>query len=355
MMEDMETPLQGSAGNSVSFDNEDFFSEKTTAWEDAPSVTASPQKSTAFLRKTWIDFEKSYSGFPYKIPCIHAHGAEAGPNLLVTSTIHGDELNGIPIIHALADKLDPSRLRGEIVLLPVVNILAFHIHSRYLPDRRDLNRLFPGSERGSEGGRLASLIWSLVGQKANAIIDLHSASYDRWNYPHIRGNMEDVRVRKMAEAFGADISIHSAGISGSLRRAAAKEKGIPAILFEAGQINRFEKEFRDTGVKGIFNVMRHLGMMDELPQDITPPQNAAFYLKNSSWVRSPSAGLFDPFFKPGDRVKRGEKIGRIISLLGEETDVIYARHSGIILGCNLHPQVAAGRALYHVGYTEKEL
>lgn len=306
------------------------------------------------IKKIWIDFEQAYTGFPYKLPCIQIKGKTAGAKLLVTATIHGDELNGIAILHSLVEHINPHDIAGEIIILPVVNILAFHIQSRYLPDRRDLNRLFPGSRRGSEGARLASFIWTVFGQKATAIVDLHSASYNRWNFPHIRGNMEMEKVREMTKAFGADVATHSTGTAGSLRRVASKVH-IPSILFEAGQINRFEKEFILPGMSGIWGVMHLLQMVDKFPSNIPQPKKTFSYLKNSSWVRAKNAGLFDPFCKPGDNVKKGEVIGRITSLLGEETAVIHSRLGGTILGYNLHPQVTPGRALYHIAYNEQEL
>ena len=299
------------------------------------------------LARGWIPTEETYLGFPQKIPIIYARGKKSGPKLAVLSTIHGDEINGVHIIHQLAEQIDPDELSGDLLMFPVINMPAFQIQSRYLPDRRDMNRLFPGKEDGSEGSRLAFLLWENFLSSCDAGIDLHSASYNRWNYPHLRGNMRLERVRYLAKFFGAAVTMHSQGVLGSLRREASR-RGIPFLLFEAGQVNRFEQDVAQIGLEGIWNVMKGMEMIKKRPKFVEKsPPSKKFYTK-SHWIRAESGGLFTAIKRPGDKVKKGEIMGEVVSLLGKKKSDVLADVPGRILGFNLHPQVVPGRALFHI-------
>ncbi len=302
--------------------------------------------------RRWLPVNEDYFGFPQKVPYIHIRGVEKGTKGVIFAAVHGDELNGTRMIFELAEILDPQKLRGELLLLPITNVPAFFFQSRYLPDRRDLNRLFPGDDEGSEGSRLASRLWHSFLEGADFGLDLHSASYNRWNFPHIRGNMRSERVRFIARAFSAPIIIHSQGVAGSLRREATK-RNIPVILFEAGQANRFEGDVGQIGLMGILRVLKRLEMIDN--GTIPDEPDRVTYFKRSSWLRAQKGGLFLPQAQPGDRVKAGEILGEIRSVLGEKLCDIVVEREGRILGFNLHPQVIPGRALYHLCYDEAEL
>ncbi len=305
------------------------------------------------IERSWLNLGEDYAGFSYQFPYIRITGAQPGKYALVTAAVHGDELNGIRIIQSLADELAQFEISGQVTLLPVTNILGFHILSRYLPDRRDLNRLFPGNDEGSEGGRLAHYIWDNFVSMADFGIDLHSASYDRWNFPHIRGDMNNERVKELASFFAAPVAMHSRGVKGSLRREAT-EQNIPFILLEAGECNRFEPEISTQALGGIIRVLAHKGILPDAPADMRK-EPATNYFARSTWVRSTVGGLFYPSVKAGAQVSRGQEIARIKSLLGEVKSVIAAPRNGIIIGYNLHPQVVPGRALFHLGYEEKSL
>lgn len=306
------------------------------------------------VHRGFLTIQEDYFGRFLKFPYIFIKGPHEGPSGVILAGIHGDELNGIQIVHRLADIIDAEQLHGSLILLPVANLHGFSIQSRYLSDRRDLNRLFPGTIDGSEGSRLAHLIYQNFVKGSDFGIDLHSASYNRWNYPHIRGNMRSERVRFLAKSFGSDLVIHSQGVLGSLRREATR-RNIPFILFEAGQINRFEKEVIQIGVSGILSVLQQLEMLNELSEGFELLPAARGYYKKSYWVRATNGGLFLPHLKPGDVVEENDILGIIKSVNGEIVSSVKARSGGAILGFNLHPQVLPGRALYHICHDHHEL
>ena len=306
------------------------------------------------IKRGWLESHEDYTGFRLEFPYIHIIGNQPGPRLTIVACVHGDELNGIPIIHKIAEYLDPHKVTGQILLLPIANIQGFHFQSRYMADRKDLNRLFPGTKKGSEGSRYAHFIFEQFIQNADFLIDLHAAGSNRWNYPHIRGQMKSATVRKMAKLFGAEVCMQSSGIDGSLRHAAASNN-IPAILFEAGQTNRFEPYVVDIGVQGIWNILFNYEMVNYWPQDLQAPQETKKYYKSFHWVRSNYGGLFLAKKFPGDLIKKGETLGIIKSILGEVRHEIKAKVNGKIIGFNLHPQVVPGRALYHVARNEIEI
>lgn len=300
--------------------------------------------------RKYLNFSEDYFGFPIRVPYIHLRGRQEGVCGFIFAAVHGDELNGTKIIFELAEILDPKEMVGDLILLPITNVPAFYYQSRYLPDRRDLNRLFPGDGYGSEGSRLAFWLWENFLQEADFGIDLHAASYNRWNFPHIRGNMRSQKVQQLAKAFAAPITLHSQGVSGSLRREATK-RNIPVVLFEAGQSNRIEQDVGEIGLQGIMRVLAHYGMIPG--HKAKGVEKTVTYFKHSTWLRAERGGLFFPKAKPGDRVSSGEILGEIRSVLGEHLCFIRAEMDGQILGYNQHPQVIPGRALYHICYDER--
>jgi hypothetical protein len=318
------------------------------------SIFAARSKSKNRIIKSEIALQENYFGAGINIPYVLIKGAKSGNKGIILSAIHGDELNGIQIIHKLTGLIDPENFRGDLLLLPIANVPGFNLHSRYLPDRRDLNRLFPGQENGSEGSRLAWCIWQSFIQDADFGIDLHSASYNRWNYPHVRGNMRKEKVRKMAAAFGTKIIIHSKGVKGSLRREAAM-RGIPFILFEAGQTNRFETDIIDISVNGILGVLKHMKMIPDAEKYDKIPQPSTTFYGKSEWIRADNGGLFVPRRFPGDPVQKDEILGDIHSIHGDITGNIKSNTEGRIIGFNLHPQVVPGRALYNIAYSSESI
>ena len=193
---------------------------------------------------------------PVKVLC----GRRAGPVLFVSAAVHGDELNGVEIIRRLFRRKALDRMNGTLLAVPIVNVHGFIEQSRYLPDRRDLNRSFPGSPSGSIAARLADTFLRNVVLKSDFGIDLHTGAIDRANLPQIRGDMDDPRVAEMALAFGAPVAVNAALRDGSLRACAA-QNGIPVMVYEAGEALRFDELSIRAGVRGIVQAMRGLGML----------------------------------------------------------------------------------------------
>ncbi|MFT5207757.1 MAG: putative deacylase [Candidatus Omnitrophota bacterium] len=234
-------------------------------------------------------------------------------------------------------------LKGTLICVPVVNIYGFENHSRYLPDRRDLNRSFPGSGSSTSAGRLANVIFEEIIKKSDYGLDLHSAGTRRTNFPQIRANMEDESIRKIAEAFGCELLVHNKGPSDSLR-ATASNQGCPTILYEAGETLKFEPGTIKLGVRGVMNVLKTLGMLKG--KTMKPIYQTV--IRKTSWVRSDNGGLLKFYVKPGDLVKKGKKIVTCHKLFSKESEVLRAPMDGIVLGMTTLPAVKPGEPICHI-------
>lgn len=297
-----------------------------------------------------LPLPKLYTESALTLPVHVVHGGRAGPRLFVNAAIHGDELNGAEIIRRLLKQPVLKQLRGTLVAIPIVNVYGLLHLSRYLPDRRDLNRSFPGSERGSLTARVANLFMQEIVARCSHGIDLHTAAIHRNNLPQIRANLDDESTAALAKAFGVPVLINSTLRDGSLREAAA-ECGIPMLLYEAGEALRFNEVAIRAGLHGILNVMRALEMLP-----IIKSRKRAFpepfVARSSTWVRASSSGLFRKVASLGGRVKKGDLIGLIDApFSGQETEVT-AVANGIIIGCVELPLVNEGEALFHIARFE---
>lgn len=283
---------------------------------------------------------------PLSMPVQIRRGKRNGPCLFISAAIHGDELNGVEVIRRLHQQKALSRLHGTLITIPTVNIYGVIHHSRYLPDRRDLNRSFPGSERGSLASRLANTFMSEIVANSTHGIDLHTGALHRSNLPQLRVNLEDQQAEHLAHAFGVPVIINSDLRDGSLRQAAS-EVGIPILVYEAGEALRFDELSIRAGVKGIMNVMRHLGMLSASHYK-TKKTVEPLVARSSSWVRAPESGIFRSFSALGSRVKRGDTLGAIDSPFGENEVEITAPASGLIIGRTNLPLINEGDALFHI-------
>ncbi|MGD8908544.1 MAG: succinylglutamate desuccinylase/aspartoacylase family protein [Chromatiales bacterium] len=283
---------------------------------------------------------------PMSMPVRIIRGRRDGPRLFISAAIHGDELNGVEIIRRLHQEKLLKRLRGALITIPIVNVFGVIHHSRYLPDRRDLNRSFPGSERGSLAGRLADLFMTEIVANATHGIDLHTGALHRENLPHLRVNLSDPVTEQIANAFGVPVIINSDLRDGSLRQVAA-EQGIPMLLYEGGEALRFDELSIRAGVKGILNVMRALEM---LPKRRYQPkkQIESLVARSSSWVRATDSGIFRAFSALGSRVAKGEVLGAIASPFGDIKVDLLSPSSGIVIGKSKLPLVNEGDALFHI-------
>ena len=286
-----------------------------------------------------------YTHTELNIPLQVVHGRADGPVLLVSSSIHGDELNGVEVIRRLRRARPLSRLRGTLILAPVVNVFGFIHKSRYLPDRRDLNRCFPGSERGSLGSRIAAMFCREVLDACTHLLDLHTGAIHRSNLPQIRADCRDEKVLAMARAFGLPVILDSEPLEGSLRGEAGA-RGIPALVYEAGEALRYEEDSIRAGVRGCLRVMRHLGML--APSRARRHSWEPFVARSSQWVRAETDGVFRPHVSLGTRVRRGDVLGVVGSPLGEDDVEILAPAAGVVVGRNNIPLVNEGEALFHV-------
>ncbi|MGB5210139.1 MAG: succinylglutamate desuccinylase/aspartoacylase family protein [Gammaproteobacteria bacterium] len=286
-----------------------------------------------------------YTRTPVEMPVNVINGRNDGPRLFVTAAIHGDELNGIEIIRRLRKLPALKRLRGTLMMIPIVNSFGVLQHSRYLPDRRDLNRCFPGSESGSLAARLANLLMTEIVSQCTHGIDLHTAAIHRSNLPQIRCDLSDPETERLARAFGAPVIIDAQIRDGSLRGAAA-DLGVPTLLYEAGEALRFDEICINGGVRGILNVMRELGMLP--PSRSKTKTREAVVARSSSWLRSPEGGLFRSHVRLGARVNTDDLMGTVTDPFSDGETELLAHTSGIVIGRGRLPLVNEGDALFHI-------
>jgi len=279
------------------------------------------------------------------------HGRQPGPCMFVTSAVHGDELNGVEIIRRLLKRKLLTQLKGTLIAIPVVNSFGFIHRDRYLPDRRDLNRSFPGSERGSLASRIADLLCREILPHCTHGIDLHTGSNHRFNLPQVRACLDDEETRRLAEAFGAPVIIHSRLRDGSLREAMV-ENNIPMLLYESGEAFRFDELSIRTGLRGIQAVMREIGMLSRRKQNIRP---AVFKAETSKWIRAPISGMVIHKIAIGKQVQKGELLGIITDPFGENEQRLIAPFAGLIIGRLEMPLVYEGDALFHVAILAGEI
>ena len=283
------------------------------------------------------------SGTPVALPVIVVHGVDPGPTVWVNAVIHGDELCGIEIIRRVLAEIDPATTAGTLVAVPVVNVHGFNTGDRYLPDRRDLNRAFPGSARGSHASRIAHLIMDEIVARCEVGIDLHTGSDHRVNLPQIRADLDDPDTLELAQVFGAPVTLHSRTRDGSLRQAAT-DAGATVLLYEGGEANRFDRDPIDTGTAGVLRVLAHIGMLT----DREPDRAATRCGRSSRWVRATASGILHLDVELGDRVDAGATIATIYDPFGKRHGRLRSPVDGVVIGHTQHPLVNRGDAAVHV-------
>lgn len=277
---------------------------------------------------------------PVQVIC----GRRSGPVLFVSAAIHGDELNGVEIIRRLLKRKVLASLKGTLIAVPIVNIHGFLNQSRYLPDRRDLNRSFPGSKKGSIASRLADLFINQIVSKADIGIDLHTGAINRSNLPQIRANLDDPATLELAKAFGVPVIINSDIRDGSLR-ACAYDRGMPVLIYESGEALRFNEISIRAGMRGILNVMRQVGM---LPKSKSAKQVTPVVARSTSWVRASDSGIITAKVNLGSSVRKGQSLALISSPLGDEESDVAAPFDGIVIGKSNLPLTHEGDALFNL-------
>ncbi|MBE1286108.1 MAG: succinylglutamate desuccinylase [Alteromonadaceae bacterium] len=291
-----------------------------------------------------------YTDTSMHIPIEVRRGKRAGPIMFVSAAIHGDELNGIEIINRLQKSRSIKNLKGTLITVPMVNVYGVLNQSRYLPDRRDLNRCFPGSRKGSLGGRIAHLFVEEIIKKCDVGIDLHTGAIHRSNLPQIRANCDDTETLEMAKAFGMPVILNADLRDGSMRETAS-ELGTKVLLYEAGEALRYDEFSIRAGVKGIINVMRQIGMLNKVKRKGHPI--APFIARQSGWVRANESGLINHHAQLGDHVSKGEVLGTIANPYGDLLDKILSPSEGVVIGKQNIPLTQEGEAVYHIAYFHK--
>jgi predicted deacylase len=290
-----------------------------------------------------LEISETYTGDKICIPLRVMRAKKAGPRLFISAAIHGDEVNGTGIIHDFLFGEQIKLKKGTLILAPVVNVFGFESHERYLPDRRDLNRSFPGSPTGSLASRIANTLMTELVDKCNYGIDLHTAAFQRTNYPNVRADLTNPETKRLATAFGCALVLDGKGPIGSFRREATR-RGCHTIILEAGEPWKIEPSVLQIGLQGIRNVLADLGMLDVEIQ--TPPYLAL--IRKTTWLRATVGGILKFHVSPGDFIEEGQSLATNYSILGREQNILNSPTSGIVIGMTTMPAVKPGEPICNI-------
>jgi len=301
-------------------------------------------------RDVKLAISESYSGMTVQVPIRISRAMKDGPVVFVTAALHGDEINGTGAVRQLIQDDELKLTRGALILVPVLNLLAFDRHSRYLPDRRDLNRSFPGSTTGSLAGRMARSIFDEIVSRSDYGIDLHTASVRRTNYPNVRGDLTIPDVRRMADAFGAEIILNGKGPKGAFRREASSA-GCPTIIMEGGEVWKVEPSIVESAVRGVKNVLKSLEM---LGGELESPDYQVV-VEKSKWIRANHGGFLQFHVQPGEVIEKDQPIATNTTLLGHEHHTLVAPFNSVIIGMTTLPSVSPGEPICNLGKLPKNI
>ena len=305
-------------------------------------------------RSILLESAALYDYTKLSIPVEVIRGKTKGPVLFISAAIHGDELNGVEIIRRLLKSKKLKNINGTLILIPIVNVFGFNNKSRYLPDRRDLNRSFPGFSNGSLAGRIAHIFMKEIVSKCSHGIDLHTGAIHRTNIPQIRAFLDDEATKELAEGFGVPVIINSQLRDGSLREA-AREIDVAMLLFEGGQALRFEDNIIRVGLNGCLSVMKSIGMLKSTTvkkKGTSKKKNKIFIAQSSHWIRAPRSGAFSRKKQDGDYIEVGDVIAVISDPFGREEMEVISKKSGVLIGSSLLPLVNQGDAMFHLAVFE---
>lgn len=285
-----------------------------------------------------------YTGTSLHMPMKVVNGRRPGPVLFVCAAVHGDELNGVEIVRRLLKQKALRSIRGTLIAVPVVNVHGFLNQSRYLPDRRDLNRSFPGSPKGSIASRMASIFLQEIVSKADYGIDLHTGAINRSNLPQIRANLDDPKTSELAHSFGAPVLLNASIREGSLRSCAA-DSNFPILVYEAGEALRFDEVSIRAGLRGVLKVMRHLKM---LPAVKAKKPIVPVIANSTRWIRASASGVVSHKVPLGTRVVESQQLAIVGDPLGDFQEPVLAPFDGIVIGRSNLPLAHEGDALFNV-------
>ncbi len=291
-----------------------------------------------------LQFSESYTGLSISVPLRVIAAPKRGPVVFMTALVHGDELNGLGILRELLLEQPLNLTRGTVIAVPAVNVYGLEAHSRYLPDRRDLNRSFPGTSTGSLTSRLAHTVFNEIVSKCDYGIDFHTAAQGRTNFPNVRGGLSNPEVKDLARAFGAGLIVDGDGPDGSLRAEAVKA-GVPTIILEAGETWKIEPGIVELGVRGATNVLKRLDMMEGEPMD--PPFQSL--IRKTAWLRAERGGVLKYHVAPGEVVKKDQLLAVNLDIFGGEQNRLNSPVDGVVLGMSTMPLAKPGDAIFHIG------
>lgn len=290
-----------------------------------------------------LKVSESFTATPIYLPVTVVNGTRSGPCFFVTAAIHGDEINGVESIRRLRELVEPKRLRGTLILVPIANPIALMQMTRNLPDGRDLNRCFPGSRNGSLTSQIAFTIFSKIVRKCDFGIDLHTAAEGRTNLPHLRADMRLPGVRRLVSGFGAEFVLDIGGHRKMLRSAAAR-RGVPVVVYEAGEPMKFQDGAIHRSLSGLKNVMAERGMYAFRRQSPV----FQMVLKDHKWIRARRGGILIMKVRPGDVVERDQEIAHTTKPYGTEVSVLRSPFTGVVVGATTRPLVYPGTAVCHL-------
>ena len=302
----------------------------------------------AAQRLSWSATEL-FEGVPVSTPVLVLNGAFPGPTLCLTAAVHGDELNGIEMVRRVMHDLDPAKMSGAVIGVPIVNVQGFRRGSRYLPDRRDLNRYFPGNPNGSAAARIAHSFFANVVMHCDALVDLHTGSFERANLPQIRADLRNPDVVTLTQGFGSMVILHSTPAAGTLRHAAT-QAGIPTVTLEAGGPSQLELNEVKLGVKGVETLVNTLGMIRK--RRLWGEPEPVYY--RSSWVRADNGGILLSDVSLGSTVRKGDILGTITDPMNNARTEVRSPYAGRIIGMARNQVVMPGFAAFHVGIETDE-
>ena len=331
---------------------EDPFEPETTAaasgHDEKLILLGSEVTAGTATRLSWSS-DGTMSGLATPTPVMVIKGKTPGKTMCMTAAVHGDELNGIEIVRRVMYEIIPEKLTGNIIGIPIVNLQGFQRGSRYLPDRRDLNRYFPGEANGSLASRIAFSLFNEVIVHCNFLVDMHTGSFRRTNMLQIRADIRHEKIAQLTEGFGDVAVIHSTGRPGMLRFAAAAH-GIPAVTLEVGESLRIQEDQIETGVSSINRLLEREGMYSRL---FTWGEPEPIYYK-SRWIRAERGGILFSKKKQGDMVRKDEVLGTITDPITNETSNILSTENGRIIGMAVDQFVMPGYGCYHIGIEASE-
>lgn len=316
----------------------------TAAGRARPLVLLGEDVAPGTARRLSWSATELFEGVPVSTPVLVVNGKRPGPTLCLTAAVHGDELNGIEMVRRVLHDIDPDKLSGAVLGVPIVNVQGFRRGSRYLPDRRDLNRYFPGNPDGSAAARIAHSLFTNVIAHCDALVDLHTGSFERANLPQIRADLRNPDVVTLTLGFGSMVVLHSQPTVGTLRHAATMA-GIPAVTVEAGGPSQLELAEVKRGVKGIETLLTTLDMVKKIRLWGDP--EPVYY--RSSWVRADNGGILLADVSLGSTVHKGDLLGTITDPMSNARTELHSPYSGRIIGMARNQVVMPGFAAFHVG------